>query len=125
MFTKKLLVSAFLAAGLIGAVALPVSSEAAREIRVEVAPPPPRDEAVPRPRRGHVWAPGHWQWNAKRHRHVWVKGHWERERRGYVYRAPEWTERDGRWVYRSSRWDRDGDGVPDRRDRRPDDPTRR
>jgi hypothetical protein len=126
MFMRKVLVSALFAAGMIGAVATPLPSEAARaEIRVDVAPPPPRDEAVPRPRKGHIWSPGHWQWNQKRHKYVWAKGHWEKARHGYAYRAPEWVERDGRWHYQPSRWDRDGDGTPDRSDRRPNDPTRR
>ena len=147
MFTKKVLMSVLIAAGTLGAVAAPLPALAATnvDIYVNTAPPAPRYEAVPGPRRGYVWAPGYWQWNKKRHRHVWVAGHWEKARRGYVYRTPEWTERDGRWHYRASRWDRDGDGipnnrdatpdgrrsdrdrdgVPDRFDRRPNDPTRR
>ena len=67
-----------------------------------------------------MWAPGHWQWNDYRHRHVWVAGHWERYRPGYAYRSAEWMERDGRWVYQPSRWDRDGDGIPNRYDATPD-----
>ena len=125
VFMKKVLVSALLAAGTIVAVATPVPSAAAREIRVDVAPPAPREERVPGERRGYTWAPGYWQWNANRHRHTWVAGHWVRARQGYVYRSPEWVEREGRYHYRPSRWDRDGDGVPDSRDRHPNDPTRR
>jgi hypothetical protein len=33
-------------------------------------------------------------------------------------------ERDGRWVLERRRWDRDGDGVPNRLDARPDNPNR-
>lgn len=122
MFTKKLLASALIAAGMLGAVAAPLPAAAAGtvEFYVNTAPPPPRYEAVPGPRHGYVWAPGHWQWNDYRHRHVWVAGHWERFRPGYAYRAPEWVERDGRWHYRPSRWDRDGDGIPNYRDPTPD-----
>ena len=122
MFTKKLLASALIAAGMLGAVAAPLPSSAAGtvEFYVNTAPPQARYEAVPAPRRGYVWAPGHWQWNDYRHRHVWVAGHWERARPGYAYRAPEWVERDGRWHYRPSRWDRDGDGIPNYRDPTPD-----
>jgi hypothetical protein len=126
MYVKKALVLSLFAAGIIGAVATPLPSEAATaEIRVNVAPPPPRHEPVPLPRRGYVWSPGHWQWSKKHHHYVWAAGHWERARPGYAYRAPEWVERDGRWHYRPSRWDRDSDGVPDRSDRYPNDPTRR
>lgn len=32
---------------------------------VEVAPPPPRVEAVLAPRPGYVWAPGYWAWEGK------------------------------------------------------------
>jgi hypothetical protein len=49
---------------------------------------------------------------------------WVRARPGYAYRPPEWRERDGRWEYRRGYWDRDRDGVPNRYDRRPDNPNR-
>lgn len=87
------------------------------------APPPPRYEAVPAPRRGHVWAPGYWE--PRGHRHVWRAGHWVQSRPGYVYRQPAWVQHGGRWDYRPSRWDRDGDGVPNRYDRNPNNPHRR
>lgn len=86
------------------------------------APPPVRYEAVPAPRRGYVWAPGHWR--PQGHRHAWVAGHWVKVRPGYVYRQPVWAQRGGRWDWTPERWDRDRDGVPDRRDRRPDNPYR-
>lgn len=85
-------------------------------------PPPPRREMVPPPRRGQVWVGGHWEW---RHgRHAWVPGYWVRARPGYVYRQPAWVDHGGRWEMRRGGWDRDGDGVPNRYDRRPDNPYR-
>ncbi|CAM3473607.1 YXWGXW repeat-containing protein [Paracidovorax anthurii] len=87
------------------------------------APPAPRYERVPPPRRGMVWEQGHWEWRG--HRHVWVPGHWLRARPGYAYRQPAWVQNDGRWEMRRGGWDRDGDGVPNRYDRRPDNPYRR
>ena len=92
--------------------------------RVYVAPPPPRYEPIPNPRPGYVWAPGYWQPYGSRHN--WVAGHWTAQP-GYVYRDPGY---DGRWDDR--RWERrhgyrrdsDGDGVPDRYDRRPHNPYR-
>jgi len=122
MFTKKLLVSALMAAGLLGGAALPLPSIAAVDIYVNTAPPPPRHERVPDPRSGYVWAPGYWNWQGNRH--VWVKGHWEKERHGYSYRANEWVERDGRWQLRRSGGDRDHDGIPNSRDRHPNNPNR-
>ena len=85
-------------------------------------PPPPRYERVPPPRRGMVWSQGHWEWRGQRH--AWVPGQWVRVRQGYHYRQPHWEQRGGRWAYARGGWDRDGDGVPNRHDRRPDNPRR-
>jgi hypothetical protein len=123
MLTKKLLVSALVAAGLFGGATLPLPAMAAVDVYVNTAPPPPRVERVPAARKGYVWAPGYWNWQGKRH--VWVKGHYEKVRHGYNYRPHEWVERDGRWQLQRGRWDRDGDGVPDRRDTHPNNPNRR
>lgn len=86
------------------------------------APPPPRYEAPPQARRGMAWVPGHWEWRG--HRHVWIQGYWVKARPGYHYREPRWEERGGRHHMRPGGWDRDGDGVPNRHDRRPDNPYR-
>lgn len=93
------------------------------------APPPPPREAIPAARRGYEWAPGYWNWNGRKH--VWVRGHWERERRGYHYQRPEWRQNGndwqlvrGGWQQGPTRGDRDGDGVPNRDDSRPDNPRR-
>jgi len=115
-FRKALL--GILVASSFGAISLPANAE----IIIEFAPPPLRYEAVPAPRRGYEWEAGHWRWNG--HRHVWTSGVWVRTRPGYVYSSPRWEERDGRWAYQPRRWDRDGDGVPNQYDRRPDNPHR-
>ena len=133
---KKTLISTLMVASLGG-----ISQLASAEVYVRVAPPAPRAEIVPQPRRGYVWNAGHWEW--RRQQHVWVGGTWIRDRPGYSYSAPTWVERDGRWAMQSGRWnrggrdrdgdgvrngrdrDRDGDGVPNRMDNRPNDPTRR
>lgn len=121
---KTLLVTALLAATL-GTASIP-SSARPYGVLVDVAPPAPRVERMPEPRRGYHWVPGYWNWAG--HRHTWVAGNWVRERRGYVYAEPKWAQRDGRWELHRGRWargDRDGDGVPNAADRRPNDPTRR
>lgn len=87
----------------------------AQVYQVIPAPPPPRHEATPRPRRGQVWEEGHWEWRGNRYQ--WVRGHWVKARAGYQYRQPHWVERDGRWEYRRGGWDRDGDGIANRNDR--------
>ena len=97
-------------------------------IVVEKAPPPLRREAVPAARRGHEWIPGYWNWNGRRY--VWVNGHYERVRQGYVYNRPEWRQSDNGWVMERGGWrngprgDRDGDGVRNRDDARPNNPNR-
>ncbi len=97
-------------------------------VYITMPPPPVRYEVVPTPRPGYVWAPGYWNW--RNNRHAWVKGHWERERSGYYYHPHRWVQHDGgRWANESGKWartpyDRDGDGVPNRLDRAPDNPRR-
>ena len=126
------------------AVFVPASAIARSEVSIVIGsePPPLRYEVVPKPRRGHEWVPGYWNWNGRRHH--WVAGHWERVRPGYMYRHPEWRQHDGGWRLDRGGWsrggrgdrdrdgvpnrydrDRDGDGVPNRYDRRPDNPYRR
>ena len=115
------LVLAALIAGACGSIT--VAAEAATIVRI--APPPLRSEAIPEPRHGHVWVAGHWGW--KNHRHQWIKGSWLRERRGYQYYPPIWVEREGRWHMQGGAWrrgDRDGDGIPNRMDRAPNNPNR-
>ena len=96
---KKILVAALA----LGAISVPIVSEA-RTVIVEVAPPPARVEVVPAPRVGYVWAPGYWNWNG--HRHVWVGGRWVGERRGYHWEAHRWEEHEGRWHFHEGGWRR-------------------
>jgi hypothetical protein len=123
---KKILIASLIASSF---ASVPLASYAQhRTIIVREAPPPPRQEVVPAARRGHVWAPGHWEWRGNRH--VWVSGHWIRERRGHHWVADRWVERDGRWAMERGRWargpngDRDRDGVPNRLDPAPNNPNR-
>ncbi len=134
---KKILVAGMIAAAF-GSAPI-IASAQPRAIVITQAPPPPREERMPNMRRGHEWAPGHWAWRDGRH--VWVGGHWLRERRGSHWVADRWVERNGRWEMMAGHWergarhdarrmghrrmnDRDGDGVPNRYDRRPNDPNR-
>ncbi len=126
MWKRKLALAA-VAASSIAWMPLPASAE----VYIDVAPPPPRHEAVPHARHGYVWAPGYWRHDHGRYH--WVAGHWVRERRGMYWHPDRYEQVDGRWVYRPGRWDRerwvenryrdrDGDGVPNRADRAPNDP---
>ncbi len=123
MKMRKLILGSLIAATL--GVALPAAARTNVELFVDVAPPPARYEVVPAPRVGFAWVPGYWDWRG--HRHHWVRGHYVRHRPGYIYEPVRWVERDGRYYYSRPGWrahDRDGDGVPNRYDRAPNNPYR-
>lgn len=72
--------------------------------------------------RGTAWVLGYWEgWEgrkrreARSHSPVWVQGQWVKARHGHPHR-------ETRWVKDHGRWDRDGDGAPNRHDRHPADP---
>jgi WXXGXW repeat (2 copies) len=119
MLIKKVLLATLIATGAIGTMAIAPAATAA-VVYIQTAPPAPRYEEVPTLRRGYVWVPGYWNWNGRRH--VWVRGYSVRERHGYAYRPHAWVEDNGRWRMQRGGWDRDGDGVPNNRDRAPDNP---
>jgi hypothetical protein len=127
---KKILIASLLASSF---AAVPtISFGQQRAIVITQPPPPPREERMPGARRGYEWAPGHWAW--RNGQHVWVAGHWVRERRGSHWVPDRWVERNGRWEMVAGHWergerrgmnrDRDGDGVPNRFDARPNNPNR-
>ena len=118
---RKLIIGSLLAASL-GALALPAAART--EVFINVAPPPLRYEPVPVHRVGYHWVPGYW--DHRGHRYVWVAGHYIRKRPGYFYTQPVWVESPrGYYVqHRGWRRDADGDGVPNRYDRRPYNPYR-
>jgi hypothetical protein len=136
MFEKTLLGAILTAGSLMGLA--PTVANAQYSGIVSLAPPAPLHETIPAPRRGHVWAPGHWEWRTNRY--VWVRGRWLEARRGYEYREPRWVQRgNGEWYMAGGNWerrgpwgdrdrdgianrydrDRDGDGIPNARDARP------
>jgi len=138
--------------GVAAGVALPTAAQAQAYISVQVGtpPPPPRVEMVPVSRPGYVWAPGHYQW--LHGNYIWRRGHWVAARPGYAYVGPTWVSQGGGWVYQPERWDarpmraqpprqwddrgrapharpgwrrdNDRDGVPNHRDRYPNNPRR-
>lgn len=125
MLNKKLIASLIAAAALTGAAGT-AAAHSNYGVYVTVPPPPVRYEVVPAPRYGYVWAPGYWDWRG--HRHVWVSGYWVPARTGYYYHPYRWVNTDGRWYLDRGRWSRhadwDRDGVPNRYDRRPNNPYR-
>ena len=119
MIRKTILAAMFAAS--IGTAA----TSASAVVYVRVAPPEPRVEVMPEPRRNRTWVAGHWEWQNRRH--VWVAGHWVRDRPGHRYNQPAWAERDGRWYMTRGNWargDADGDGVRNSQDRAPNNPRR-
>ena len=124
---KKILIASLIA-GSFAAVPL-VATAQSRTIIVQQAPPAPREETRTE-RRGYEWAPGHWAW--RNGQHVWVRGKHVRERRGMHWVPDQWVEVNGRWRLQAGHWergaragrDRDGDGVPNRQDARPNNPNK-
>ena len=112
MLMKTLLASCLAATALLAT--LPsANAQGHGAIVVRQAPPPPRAEVRPPPRRGYQWAPGYWAWEGRHY--VWHQGNWVRARQGYAYRQPQWTQNGEQWRYRPGRWERgdvDHDGVP-------------
>ena len=122
---KKILIATVIGASF---TSIPLVASARTYVITE-APPAPRSEAPPQMRRGQEWAPGHYQW--RNGNYVWVDGRFMRERRGMHWVADSWVERNGRWTMVRGHWqrghrmnDRDGDGVPNRRDARPNNPNK-
>jgi hypothetical protein len=115
-----------------------VYSQPAPTVIVQSAPPAPIYERVPATREGYIWAPGHYVWDGGRY--VWRSGEWMAARPGYAWQAAHWEQRgDGSWYLVGGTWvstdtyasnrhrgyrDRDGDGVINRDDRFPRDPSR-
>ena len=123
MLIRKTLVSAAICVGSLAGMTVPVTASAHARVYYNVAPPEPRVEVVPAPRRGYVWSTGYW--DLRGHRHVWRHGHWERSRRGYVLAQPAWVQKGERWELQRGRWNRgdaDRDGTPNGRDRAPNNP---
>lgn len=122
---RKLIVGSLIAAAL-GTASIPAAARTEVDFFVNVPPPPLRAEYLPAPRVGWVWVPGYWDW---RHgRYSWVGGRYIRHRPGYYYEPARWVVQGGRYYYHRPGWrpgDRDGDGVPNRSDRFPDNPYRR
>ena len=125
MLMRKLILGGLIAATL-GGVSIPAAARTNVDFYLNFGPPPVRYEYVPAPRVGFVWVPGYWDWRYGRHH--WVGGHWVRHRPGYFYEPARWVAQDARWYYHAPGWragDRDGDAVPNRYDRSPDNPYRR
>ncbi|MES2535235.1 MAG: YXWGXW repeat-containing protein [Pseudomonadota bacterium] len=86
------------------AMVLPLHATAQIKVNIFVneAPPAPRYEVVPAPRRGYVWAPGYWNWNGQRH--DWKQGSWVRARAGQEYQRSEWYKDNDGWRLRQGSW---------------------
>ena len=117
---RKLIFGSLIAATLAGT-ALPAAART--EVFVHFDPPAVRYEPVPVHRVGYHWVPGFWDY--RRHGYVWVPGHYIRKRPGHYYTQPAWVDSPRGHYMRGGGWrDADGDGVPNRYDRRPHNPYR-
>ena len=122
---RKLILGSLIAATL-GSLSMTAAARTNVDFYVNVAPPVVPYEFVPAPRAGWVWVPGYYDWRYNRHH--WIAGRWIRERPGYYYAPARWVDYGGRYYYHRPGWryrDNDGDGVPNRYDRAPNDPRYR
>ena len=87
----------------VGAGLVPGIGSARTYIDIDIAPPAPREEVIPAPRRSYDCASG--CWNYRHHRHAWVRGHWVHGRRGHHYVAAHWEQRGHRWHFEQGHWD--------------------
>jgi hypothetical protein len=99
----KFIHKALLASLLLNASALLVSQAAmAKDITVDVAPPADRHEAVPKPRAGYVWAPGHWEWSGRFY--SWTTGTWIVQHRDQQWVADRWEQVGSQYHYLPGHW---------------------
>ena len=66
------------------------------------APPEPIYEVDDTERAGYVRKPGYWRWNGKSH--VWRPARWVPARKGQVWVADGWEQRDGTWTFAPGYW---------------------
>ena len=107
MNRKTLFAAALGGAGLMGlssvVQAVPAVVATSPQIIVQSAPPAPMFEAVPAPREGWVWSPGHYEWRDGRY--LWTAGRWIQERPGWEWQEARWTQRsDGSWYLVGGQW---------------------
>jgi hypothetical protein len=99
---RTLTFAALMTLGAAALAPLPASAQTSFSVVIGNAPPPPRFESVPAPRRGYVWAPGFWNWDG--HRHVWMSGHWENAREGYRFQGTQWVRDPGGYRLEQGGW---------------------
>jgi hypothetical protein len=74
-------------------------------VEVDAAPPPPRAEATPEAKSGHIWVPGYWGWSGSQH--VWVNGQYVPERLHHHWVAARWEHRGTHWYFQDGTWESD------------------
>lgn len=100
--TRSLPLVTLVALGAAAYAPLPSMAQTDVQLYIGTAPPAPLYERMPGARRGHVWVPGYWAWNGRRHH--WMPGTYIVERPGYVYSRPAWQQRGGRWTMQQGGW---------------------
>jgi hypothetical protein len=89
--------------GIAGAALLSAAARPA-EIYADRAPPPLKEDRMPHPRDGMVWAAGHWEWSGTAY--YWFDGTWLVERRNRQWVPAQWEETGNRWHFLQGHWER-------------------
>jgi hypothetical protein len=70
---------------------------------VAAPPPPPLVEVRSAPKDPQaLWIPGYWHWTGIQY--AWIPGHWEIAPPGTRWRRPQYTVREGVYVYEPGGW---------------------
>lgn len=79
----------------------------ADDIIISTAPPALREETVPAPRSGYVWARGYWAW--ENGQYVWRSGRWIETRPRAHWVSDSWVRvnDEQRWRYVPGHWEED------------------
>jgi len=116
MLNRKTLLAGATAAAL---ASFTMPAFASASIYINTEPPAPRVEHL-EARPGYVVVPGYWDYQHGKHH--WVEGRYVAEKKGYHYEGGRWVQHaNNKWTMQQGGWgrDSDGDGVPDSRDRQP------
>lgn len=79
------------------------SSPPPRGVVVNGPPPAPvAEERSLAPGPAAAWVAGYWHWTGMHY--AWIPGHWENAPPGQTWAAPQYTSRDGAYVYEPGGW---------------------
>ena len=120
---RRIALTTLAAAATFGTVSMATApfAPASAQVNITFGSPPPPVRWKPCRRRVPARSGRRANGSCQNDQYVWQPGQWQQARAGYRYMPDSWERysSDGRdqWRYQPSRWDKDGDGIPNNRDR--------